>query len=222
MGIIYNSNVEEKELYSAYGMTVYGKENDYDWTIYPDRPREKCYISLRITNTINGKENDIINVILGNRCIFKENFDRTIDNFLYWIEKDMPFDDAIENAVFKSLACTDSIFNHLIEQRKRKEKQEKEQRKRIEEREKKERAAVAEIDNYCKEKGLFFYNSYEESIVLKATTNNVRSQMAETVRQNDMDRMKMYVDFAMKYPINNDLRIVASGTIEEVLQYVRK
>lgn len=222
MGIIYNSNVKEKELYSAYGMTVYGKENDYDWTIYPDRPREKCYISLRITNTINGNENDIINVILGNRCIFKENFDRTIDNFLYWIEKDMPFDDAIENAVFKSLACTDSIFNHLIEQRKRKEKQEKEQRKRIEEREKKERAAVVEIENYCKEKGLFFYNSYEESIVLKATTNNVRSQIAETVRQNDMDRMKMYVDFAMKYPNNNDLRIVASGTIEEVLQYVRK
>ena len=29
MSIIYNSNVEEKELYSAYGMTVYGKENDY-------------------------------------------------------------------------------------------------------------------------------------------------------------------------------------------------
>ena len=218
MGIIYNSNVPEKKLYSAYGMTVYGKENNYDWTIYPDKPREKCYTSLRI----NDGKNDIINLTLGNRCIFKENFDRTIDNFLYWIDKDMPFDDAIENAVFKSLACTDSIFNHLIEQRKRKEKQEKEQRKRIEEREKKERAAVAEIENYCKEKGLFFYNSYEESIVLKATTNNVRSQMAETVRQNDMDRMKMYVDFAMKYPNNNDLRIVASGTIEEVLQYVRK
>ena len=85
MGIIYNRNVEEKELYSAYGMTVYGKENDYDWAIYPDRSREKCYISLRI----NDGKNDIINMVLGNRCIFKENFDRTIDNFLYWIEKDI-------------------------------------------------------------------------------------------------------------------------------------
>lgn len=50
MGIIYNVNVEEKELYSAYGMTVYGKENDYDWSIYQDSTRKKCYISLRINN----------------------------------------------------------------------------------------------------------------------------------------------------------------------------
>ena len=138
MGIIYNGNVEEKELYSAYGMIVYGKENDYDWTIYPDRPREKCYISLRI----NDGTNDIINLTLGNRCIFKENFDRTIDNFLYWIDKDFPSNYVIENTVFKSLTCTDSIFNHLIEQRKYRERQEEQQQKRIEEREKKERAAV--------------------------------------------------------------------------------
>lgn len=32
----------------------------------------------------------------------------------------------------------------------------------------------------------------------------------------------MYVDFAKKYPDNNDLRIVASGSIEEVLEFVRK
>lgn len=218
MGIIYNNNVEEKELYSAYGMTVYGKENDYDWTIYPDRPREKCYISLRINNGTN----DIINITLGNRCIFKENFDRTIDNFLYWIDKDFPSNYVIENAVFKSLTCADSIFNHLIEQRKRKECQEEEQRKRIKEREKKERAAIVEIENYCKENGLFFYKKYEEVIILKALTNNVRSQIAETVKQSNTERMGMYIDFALKYPENNDLRIVASGTIEEVLEFVRK
>lgn len=218
MGIIYNGNVEEKELYSAYGMTVYGKENDYDWTIYPDRPREKCYISLRINNGTN----DIINITLGNRCIFKENFDRTIDNFLYWIDKDMPFDDAIENAVFKSLTCVDSIFNHLIEQRKYRERQEEEQRKRIEEREKKERVAVVEIIDYCMKHGFFSYEKYGEIIIVKPLHDKAKKMVENAIDQCNTERMEMYIDFAMKHSENNDLRIVASGTIEEVLEFVRK
>ena len=218
MGIIYNGNVEEKELYSAYGLTVYGKENDYDWTIYPDRPREKCYISLRI----NDGTNDIINLPLGNRCIFKENFNRTIDNFLYWIDKDFPFDDAIENAVFKSLTCTDSIFNHLIEQRKYRERQEEELRKQIKEREKKERAAVVEIIDYCTEHGYFSYEKYGEIIILKPLHDNAKEMIKSTIDQCNTERMEMYIDFAMKHSENKDLRIVVSGTIEEVLDFVRK
>ena len=217
MRIIYNSNVEEKELYSAYGMTVYGKENDFDWTIYPDRPREKCYISLRI----NDGTNDIINLTLGNRCIFKENFDRTIDNFLYWIKNDIPSDYIIENAVFKSLTCTDSIFNHLIDQRKRKERQDEEQQKRIKEREKKERAAVVEIIDYCTKHGFFSYEKYGEIIILKPLHDNVKEMIKSAIDQCNTERMEMYIDFAMKHSENNDLRIVASGTIEEVLQYIR-
>ena len=218
MGIIYNGNVEEKELYSAYGMTVYGKENDYEWTIYLDRPREKCYISLRINNGTN----DIINITLGNRCIFKENFDRTIDNFLYWIKNDIPSDYIIENAVFKSLTCADSIFNHLIEQRKYRERQEEEQRKRIKECEKKERAAVVEIIDYCTKHGFFSYEKYGEIIILKPLHDNVKEMIKSAIDQCNTERMEMYIDFAMKHSENNDLRIVASGTIEEVLEFVRK
>lgn len=218
MGIIYNSNVEEKELYSAYGMTVYGKENDYDWSIYPDRPREKCYISLRI----NDGTNDIINITLGNRCIFKENFDRTIDNFLYWIKNDIPSDYIIENAVFKSLTCADSIFNHLIEQRKRKERHDEEQQKRIKEREKKERAAVVEIIDYCTKHGFFSYEKYGEIIIVKPLHDNVKEMIKSAIDQCNTKRMEMYIDFAMKHSENNDLRIVSSGTIEEVLEFVRK
>lgn len=218
MGIIYNSNVEEKELYSAYGMTVYGKENDYDWTIYPDRPREKCYISLRINNGTN----DIINITLGNRCIFKENFDRTIDNFLYWIKNDIPSDYIIENAVFKSLTCADSIFNHLIEQRKYRERQEEEQRKRIEEREKKERAAVVEIIDYCAKNGFFSYEKYGEIIIVKPLHDKAKKMVKSAIDQCNTERMEMYIDFAMKHSENKDLRIVVSGTIEEVLDFVRK
>lgn len=222
MGIIYNSNVEEKELYSAYGMTVYGKENNYEWLIYSDRPTEKCYISLRIVNMINGKANDIINMVLGNRCIFKENFDRTIDNFLYWIDKDSPSDYIIEKAVFKSLTCADSLFNHLIEQRKWKERHEEEQRKRVEEREKKERAAVAKIIDYCTKHGFVSYEKYGEIIILKPLHDKVKEAIKNVIDQCNTERMEMYVNFAEKYPDNNDLRIVASGTIEEVLEYVRK
>ena len=218
MGIIYNSNAPEKELYSAYGMTVYGKENDYDWTIYPDRPREKCYISLRI----NDGTNDIINLPLGNRCIFKENFNRTIDNFLYWIDKDFPSNYAIENAVFKSLTCTDSIFNHHIEQRKYRERQEEELQKQIKEREKKERAAVVEIIDYCTKHGFFSDEKYGEIIILKPLHDKAREMVKNAIDQCDTERMEMYIDFAMKHSENNDLRIVSSGTIDEVLEFVRK
>ena len=218
MGIIYNNNVEEKELYSAYGMTVYGKENNYDWTIYPDKPREKCYISLRINNGTN----DIINLTLGNRCIFKENFERTIDNFLYWIDKDFPSNYVIENAVFKSLTCADSIFNHLMEQRKYRERQEEEQRKQIEEHEKKERAAVVEIIDYCTKHGYFSYEKYGEIVIIKPFSDKVKETVKNTIDQCNTERMEMYIDFAMKHSENNDLRIVASGTIEEVLEFVRK
>lgn len=218
MGIIFNNNVEEKKLYSAYGMTVYGKENDYDWTIYPDKPREKCYISLRI----NDGKTDIIKMALGNRCVFKENFDRTIDNFLYWIKNDLPSNYIIENAVFKSLTCTDSIFNHLMEQRKRKERQEEELRKQSEEREKKERAAVVEIIDYCTKHGFFSYEKHGEIIILKPLHDKAKEMIKNAINQCNIERMEMYIDFAMKHSENNDLRIVASGTIEEVLDFVRK
>lgn len=218
MGINYNVNVEEKELYSAYGMTVYGKENDYDWSIYQDNTREKCYISLRINNG----EKDIINITLGNRCIFKENFDRTIDNFLYWIHKDLPSDDAIENTVFKVLTCTDSIFNYWTENRKQKELLEEEQLKRIEEREKVEDVAVVEIADYCTRHGFFLYEKYGEIIILNPLHNKAKEMIESAIDQCNTERMEMYINFAMKHSRNSDLRIVASGTIEEVFEFVRK
>lgn len=221
MGIIYNNNVQEKQLYSAYGMVVYGKENDYDWTIYPDRPREKCYISLRI----NDWKNDIININLGNRCIFKENFDRTIDNFLYWISKDQPFNYDIENTVFKVLTCTDSIFNHRINNRKRKELQEQEQRKRIIKQERKENSASIEISDYCNNKGYIFYRNYEKCFVLNPLMENIKELIEQTMKLNMQlknQRMKDFIKFVEDHPDNKELHIITSGTLEEVLQHIRK
>lgn len=76
MGLLYLNN-KEKQLYSAYGLTVYGRQDRYEWTIYNNKPDENVYTSLRIER--NGEE--IYNRNLGNRCIFEENFNRTIDNF---------------------------------------------------------------------------------------------------------------------------------------------
>ena len=33
----------EKELYSAYGMTVYGETELYGWTIYDNKPNERIF-----------------------------------------------------------------------------------------------------------------------------------------------------------------------------------
>lgn len=222
MGIIFDNNAPEKEIYEAYGMTVYGKENNYDWTIYPDKPMEKCYISLRITNTIDGKENEIINITLGNRCVFKENFDRTIDNFLYWISKDSPFNDAIENAVFKVLTCTDSIFNHRMEQRKWKERKEEEERKQIEERKKKDQDSIVEITDYCTKHGFLLCKKHGEIFILKSLHKDIKEMIKNAIDNCNTKIIETYIDFAMKHPENKDLRIVINGMIEEVLEFVRK
>ncbi|MBC5688175.1 hypothetical protein H8S37_04405 [Mediterraneibacter sp. NSJ-55] len=118
MGIIYNKNAQEQELYIAYGFTVYGKINKYEWTIYPDRALEDVLISLRITDE-NG--NDIYNKHLGNNCSFMKIFNNTIDNFLYWIKNDKPDAYSLNKAVFDCLCSNNSLFNHRMENRKFKE-----------------------------------------------------------------------------------------------------
>ena len=85
MGLIYLKN-EEKRIYEAYGMIVYGIQDRYIWSIYTDRPDENVYTSLRIERD----EKNILDVHLGNLCIFEENFNRTIDIFLLWIDIDIP------------------------------------------------------------------------------------------------------------------------------------
>lgn len=47
MGLLYLKN-EEKQLYSAYGLTVYGRQDRYEWTIYNNKPDENVYTSFRI------------------------------------------------------------------------------------------------------------------------------------------------------------------------------
>ena len=129
MGIIYDGNVEEKKLYKAYGLTVYGKINRYIWTIHNGK-EDECIITLRISDSTG---NNVLDMYLGNNCIMYDTFDRTIDNFLYWISTENPDAEQIKKQVYESLCQSDCWFNHRITNRKFKERQQAETQRKGEE-----------------------------------------------------------------------------------------
>lgn len=211
MGVIYRDN-EEKELYSAYGMTVFGKVNEYGWTIYPDRKNEECLTSLRIT----GKNvNNLYDRSLGNRCIFKDNFDRTIDNVLYWIDRDCPDILDIENVVENNLCSSGSIFNHLINNRKMKEKMELERAKQYEEKRKIFEEKANKVHKICNKKKYFCRMYRDDSCIV---LNPLNEKSRQILSSNDSyDAMLMYKDFAIKNPGNKDVKFIFDGTFDEFL-----
>ncbi|MDY4819928.1 MAG: hypothetical protein SO206_06820 [Bacilli bacterium] len=215
MGLILNNNVEESKIMSAYGLTVYGKINRYVWTI-SDRAEENALITIRISDV---EGNDIFSMNMGNNVILQSRIDDTMDNFLYWIAKDQPDTYDIEKQVFKSLCASNCLFNHSIRQKKQAEKRKEEEAQRIAERKAMEEKQIATITDYCKSKGLFFYISYGEVIILKATNNHDRYILAEA--QKDDDKMLMVIDFIEKYPDNNGIKIVKQDTIENIINHIK-
>lgn len=216
MGLILNNNVEETKIMSAYGLTVYGKINRYVWTL-SGNTEENALITIRIADA---EENILFSMDMGNRCIFQSRIDDTLDNFLYWMVTEKPDTFSIERQVYKSLCQSDSLFNHSIRQKKDRQRKADAERQRMEEAQKKEGAAVDSIKAYCKEKGLFYYIGYNEVVLIKATNNNDRKMIAEAQRKDDTEKLKMIVEFIGKYPDNNNLKVVFSGNMEEVLQYI--
>ena len=213
MGLILNNNVEESKIMSAYGLTVYGKINRYVWTI-SDRAEENALITIRIADA---EGNDIFSMQMGNRCIFQCRIDDTMDNFLYWIAKDHPDKYDIEKQVFNSLCASNCMFNHSIRQRKQKEKRKEEEAQRIAERQAMEEKQIATITDYCKSKGLFFYQDYTEGYLLEALTETA-SNMLKTADKKQMDYI---IDFAQKHPDNKDVAIVKHDTMENILNYIK-
>lgn len=212
MGLVYLKN-EEKRIYEAYGMIVYGIQDRYTWSIYPDRPDENVYTSLRIERD----EKNILDVHLGNLCIFEENFNRTIDNFLWWIDKDKPDSYSIENAVFKNLCETNSLFNHLIVNRKRKEQAEANERARVEAIKKEEEKQKETIKDYCKKKGYIFKETYKKSYLIKPL-----NEKAKTVIENAEEKVfDSLIDFMIEHPDNTDAVIIMSGNVEGLLDGVK-
>ena len=212
MGLILNNNVEESKIYSAYGLTVYGKINRYIWTI-SERAEENALITIRIADT---EGNDIFSMQMGNNVILQSRIDDTMDNFLYWIAKDQPDTYDIEKQIFKSLCASNCLFNHSIRQRKQNEKRKEEEAQRIAERQAEEKKQIDSIKDYCSRKGLFFYQDYTEGYLLKALTETAFN-MLKTADKKQMDYI---IDFAQKHPDNKDVSIVKHDTMENILKYI--
>lgn len=212
MGIIYDGNVEEKKLYKAYGLTVYGKINRYVWTIYNGK-EDECIITLRIADNTG---NNILNMYLGNVCIMYDTFDRTIDNFLYWISTENPDAEQIKKQVYESLCQSDCWFNHRMQTRKFNDQRKEEERKRIEEQKAKERAAMDKIKEYSRKNDLIFYYDGWKVYLLKALTNKAEVIVKSAIKYKQSEKMEDYICLAEEVPDNKDLRIIQSGTIQEI------
>lgn len=212
MGIIYDGNVEEKKLYKAYGLTVYGKVNRYVWTIHNGK-EDECIITLRITDNDG---NNILDIYLGNVCIMYDTFDRTIDNFLYWISTENPDVERIKKQVYQSLCQSDCWFNHRIQTRKFNDQRKEEDQKRIEEQKRKEQAALDKIKEYCRKKNLIFYYDGWKIYLLKTSCDAAKSLINQAIGERNDTDMERYIQFAEKYPENKDLHIIQSGTIQEI------
>lgn len=212
MGIIYNSNVEETKIMSDYGLTVYGKFNRYVWEIF-NNEETNALITIRISDAEN---NDIFSMYMGNNAILQSRIDDTMDNFLYWIAKDQPDTYTIEKQVYKSLCQSDSLFNHLIRQKKDRQRKADAERQRIEETQKKERAAVDSITDYSNVNGLIPAFIYEKVYLIKALTEKAQN----VIKTADNKHMEGLLQFIESHPDNTDARIIKSGTMEEILQYI--
>lgn len=221
MGLIYSfKETEEKELYNAYSMTVYGNINRYKWTIYPDRPDEEVYTSIRIEK--DGE--DIVNEKLGNRCIFKEVFARTIDNFLWWLDQDKPDPYEVERTVLKSLCENNSLFNYRIESRKRKMLEKYRENERSEKRKIQMKELFHQLQSICDKKKwlLYQHGEYSECFIFKAKNKRAKEHILDTIAADKSNRIKSFADFAKEHPDNMDVELIAFGYIEDVVNMLKE
>lgn len=213
MGLILNNNVQETKIMQAYGLTVYGKVNRYVWTLEGNK-EENALINIII---VSDADNELIfSMQMGNRCIFQSRIDDTMDNFLYWIATEKPDTYSIEKQVYKSLCQSDSLFNHLIRQKKDKQRKVDAERQRMEEEQKEERAAVDSINTYAMRNGLIPAFTYEKVYLIKALTETV-GNMLKTADNKHMEGLLQFIE---SHPDNTDARIITSGNMEEILQYI--
>ena len=211
MGIIYDKNAKEKELYSAYGLTVYGKENRYDSIWSPDV--KSVFITLRISD----REKDLVDEYLGNNCIFPGTFESTIDNFLWWILKDKPDNYDVKTHILKCLCSSNSLFNSQIESRKCREEREKVEEDRSKKLAEERKEKVEAIKRYCKNKHLVFCQNWRGVYLFEV--GNERAK--ETLESADSDRLDSYVSYMKKHSVV-DARLVADGSLDDIYKYIRR
>jgi len=214
MGLIYNGNVEETEIYQAYGLTVYGKINRYIWAIYGDK-EENALITFRIADADG---NDIFSMYMGNNCILQCRIDDTLDNFLWWIAENHPDTYTIERQVFSSLCSGNCLFNHSIENRKFKKRREEEERKRHEEHKKQIIDATNSINDYGNKNELIPCFIFDKVYLIKANSEDV----TKLFKTADNKHLESIIGFIEEHPDNKDASVIKSGTMEEILNYIKQ
>lgn len=179
---------ESKEmikLYSAYEMIVNGKTAIYRYTCF-NEPDKKVITHFTISDC-TGKI--IIDFPCGNNFIFIENFERTIDNFLFWIKENSPDKYIIENKVYDSLVQSDSLFNYRMEQLKKKEQEKVTQLNYIQK--------CKELENDVKKAAetfnIYLWWNYSQVYILDFTEEQFREMFdsaSSQIKEN-------YIDFAI-------------------------
>lgn len=223
MGLVYSfKETEEAKLYEAYGMVVYGNVNKYEWTIYPDRPDEEVYTSIRIEKD----GTNIVDIKLGNRCISKEVFEKTIDNLLWWLDQDKPDPYEVEKIIFKSLCENSLLFNYRIESRKRKMLEKYRENERAEKRKIQMKELFHRLQSICDKKKWLLYRHgdypYCDCYIFKAKNKRAKEHILDTIAADNSNRIKSFADFAKKHPDNTDVELIASGYIEDVINMLKE
>ena len=111
---------------------------------------------------------------------------------------------------------TNSLFNYLIANRKRREQAEANEKARIEAIRKEEQRQIDLIKQYCEKKNLLFKQYYEEVYLIKLRNKNVR-QMIEDADNDLFERLR---DFMNEHPDNKDAVIVMNGNIEDMVRQI--
>lgn len=131
-------------------------------------------------------------------------------------DKDNPNSYDIRHAMLKSLTKTDSLFNHLIGNRKRKEQAEANEKARVEAIKKEEQKQIDLIKQYCEKENLLFKQYYEKAYLIKLHNENVK-QMIENADNKQFERLR---DFMNEHPDNTDAVIVMNGNIEDIARQI--
>ena len=209
--IIDNKEAKQELLYTAYGFTVYGKLATYEWTYDGSGRTEKCLTTISINDADN---KELCNKYLGNNCIFKNVFDKHIDNILWYLNHEKVDSWTINHDIIQKVLIENiSLFSHRVEQQKQKEKQEAENKKRYAEIEAIENKKKEAIQNYCDKKKLYCKFIYNNLYVFKIKKDV--EKVTELLNNADSNRMESYVDYATKHP-NNELTVVYIAEYKEL------
>ena len=219
MGIIYNPSVKETELYSAYGYTVSGKANRYEWTYDGSGREEDCYINITIADAYG---HVVFSHDMGNNAILEGTFNRHIDNFLWWIANENPSDYDMENTLYKVLVRNSTLFSYQIENRKAKQRREETEQKAIAERQRLENEQIEKIQAYCDQSGFILYRSWKGLYIFRVNynTEQVTQALKKTIQADNTAAMDHYIEYAERYP-ENEITIVFSGEIENAMQFIK-